>query len=112
MLLPTAGSILGMGRTLMHKTIVVEMSLSGMSTHEIARTIYHSPEAVDQCLKTFERRLVLRHFGLLKKLMVQVTGHSLSLIEEHLAIAYKHFPTTEALTQYLASRGVDLEATG
>ncbi|MGE5583962.1 MAG: DUF1670 domain-containing protein [Bacillota bacterium] len=29
MLLPTAGSILGMGRTLMHKTIVVKMSLSG-----------------------------------------------------------------------------------
>ena len=34
------------------------------------------------------------------------------LIEEHLAIADKHFPTTEALTQYLTSRGVDLEAAG
>ncbi|MBC7084556.1 MAG: DUF1670 domain-containing protein [Firmicutes bacterium] len=54
-LLPTAGMILHMGRTLTHKTIVVEMSLSGMSTQEIARRIYHSPEAVDQCLKTFDR---------------------------------------------------------
>ena len=111
-LLPTAGTILDMGRTLTHKTIVVEMSLSGMSTQEIARRIYHSPEAVDQYLKTFDRLLVLRHFGLPKKLMVQVTGHSLSLIEEHLAIADKHFPTTEALTQYLTSRGVDLEEAG
>ncbi|MBC7083915.1 MAG: DUF1670 domain-containing protein [Firmicutes bacterium] len=112
MLLPTAGTILDMGRTLTHKTIVVEMSLSGMSTQEIARRIYHSPEAVDQYLKTFDRLLVLRHFGLPKKLMAQVTGHSLSLIEEHLAIADKHFPTTEALTQYLTSRGVDLEEAG
>lgn len=93
-------------------TIVVEMSLSGMSTQEIARRIYHSSEAVDQYLKTFDRLLVLRHFGLPKKLIVQVTGHSLSLIEEHLAIADKHFPTAEALTQYLTSRGVDLEDAG
>ena len=111
-LLPTAGTIPDMGRTLTDETVVVEMSLSGMSTQEIARRIYHSPEAVDQYLKTFDRLLVLRHFGLPKKLMVQVTGHSLSLIEEHLAIADKHFPTTEALTQYLTSRGVDLEEAG
>lgn len=44
--------------------------------------------------------------------MVQITGHSLSLIEEHFAIADKHFVTAEALTQYLISRGVDLEAAG
>ena len=95
-----------------HKTIVVEVSLAGMSTQEIARRIYHSPEAVDQYLRAFDRLLVLRHFGLPKKLMVQVTGHSLSLIEEHLAIADKHFPTREALAQYLAGRGVALADTG
>lgn len=50
----------------------------------------------------------MRDFDLLKKLTVQVTGHSLSRLEEHLAIADKHFPTTEALTRYLASRRVDL----
>ncbi|MEW6226537.1 MAG: DUF1670 domain-containing protein [Bacillota bacterium] len=92
-----------------HKTAVVETSLAGMRTQEIARRIYRSPEAVDQYLRAFDRLLVLRHFGLPKKLMVQVTGHSLSLIEEHLALADKHFPTTEALTRYLTSRGVNLE---
>lgn len=33
-------------------------------------------------MKTFDRLEVLRHFRLPKKLMVQVTGYSLSLIEE------------------------------
>lgn len=111
-LLPTAGTILDMGRTLTHKTIVVEMALSGMSTQQIARRIYHSPEAVDQYLRAFDRVLVLRHYGLPPRLMAQVMGNSLSLIEEHLALADKHFPTREALVQYLASREVALADTG
>jgi len=44
--------------------------------------------------------------------MVQVTGHSLSLIEEHLTIADKHFPAAEALARYLSGRGVHLEEAG
>ncbi|HHY48012.1 MAG TPA: DUF1670 domain-containing protein, partial [Firmicutes bacterium] len=111
-LLPTAGTILDMGRTLPHKTIVVEMALSGMNTQQIARRIYHSPEAVDQYLRAFERVLVLRHFGLPPKLMAQVMGISLNLVEEHLALADKHFPTREALVQYLEGRGVSLENAG
>ena len=111
-LLPTAGTILDMGRTLTHKTIVVEMALSGMNTQQIARRIYHSPEAVDQYLRAFDRVLVLRHFGLPPKLMAQVMGNSLNLVEEHLALADKHFPTREALVQYLEGRGVSLENTG
>ncbi|MGE5593145.1 MAG: DUF1670 domain-containing protein [Betaproteobacteria bacterium] len=95
-----------------HKTIVVEMSLAGMSTQGIARRIYHLPDEVDQFLRAFDRFLVLRHLGLPKKLMVQVTSHSLSLVEEYLAIADKHFPTVEALTEYLTSRGVRLEEVG
>jgi len=63
-------------------------------------------------VKTFDSLLVLPHFEPPKKLMVQVTGHRLSLIEEHLAIADDHFPTAEALTQYLISRGVDLKEAG
>ncbi len=98
-----------MGRTLTHKTIVVEMALSGMSTQQIARRIFHTPEAVDQYLRLFDRVLVLRYFGLPPKLMRQVTGHTLALIEEHLALAERHFPTNNALVEYLANRGVELE---
>ena len=51
LILPTAGTILDMGRTLTHKKIVVEMALGGMTTKEIARRIYHTEEAVDAYLK-------------------------------------------------------------
>lgn len=98
-----------MGRTLTHKTIVVELALEGMSTKEIARRIFHTPEAVDQYLRLFERVLLLRYYGLPPKVMQQVTGHSPALLGEHLALAEKHFPDKEALVGYLTNRGIDLE---
>jgi hypothetical protein len=108
-LLPTAGTVLDMGRTLTHKTIVVEMSLEGLSTQQIARRIFHTPEAVDNYLRLFDRVLVLRYFKMPPKLMRQVTGHSLALINEHLALAEKHFPSEKDLVEYLTNRGVELE---
>ena len=75
---------------------MVEMLLWEMSTQETALRIYRSLEAVNQYLKTPDRLLVLRYLRLPKGLMVQVTGHSLGLIEEHLAIEDRHFPTAEA----------------
>ncbi|MEW5867496.1 MAG: DUF1670 domain-containing protein [Bacillota bacterium] len=111
-ILPTAGTILDMGRTLTHKKIVVEMSLSGLTTQEIARRIYHTTEAVDAYLKAFERVLLLRYYRVPMSAMVRITGHSQSLISEHIALAEKHFPTTESLAAYLTSRGVDLGSPG
>lgn len=108
-LLPTAGTVLDMGRTLTHKKIVVEMSLEGLSTQQIARKIFHTPEAVDQYLKLFDRVLVLYHYGLPINLIRQVTGHGLALIKEHLALVDKHFPTKQELVNYLSNRGVELE---
>ena len=112
MLLPTAGTVLDMGSTLTHKTIVVEMALQGLSTQQISRRIYHTPEAVDQYLRTFDRVLMLRYYRLPKSAICRVTGHSPHLIDEHLALADKHFGTEEALTGYLANRGVELEVVG
>ncbi|MEW5786025.1 MAG: DUF1670 domain-containing protein [Bacillota bacterium] len=108
-ILPTAGTVLDMGRTLTHKTIVVEMSLEGLSTQQISKRIFHTPEAVDNYLRLFDRVLVLRYFGMPPHLMRQVTGHSLALINEHLALAKKHFPAEKDLVDYLTNRGVDLE---
>ena len=108
-LLPTAGTVLDMGRTLTHKKIVVEMSLEGLSTQQIAQKIFHTPEAVDQYLRLFDRVLVLYHYGLPINLIRQVTGHSLALIKEHLALVDKHFPTKQELVDYLSNRGVELE---
>jgi hypothetical protein len=108
-ILPTAGTVLDMGRTLTHKTIVVEMALEGLSTQQIAKRIFHTPEAVDYYLRLFDRVLVLLFFRMPPQLMRQVTGHSLTLINEHLALAKKHFPTEKDLVDYLTNRGVDLE---
>ena len=108
-LLPTAGTVLDMGRTLTHKTIVVEMALEGMSTQQIARRIFYTPEAVDHYLKLFDRVLVLRYYGLPTNLIRQVTGHSIALITEHLALAEKHFPDEQSLVEHLSSRGVDFQ---
>ena len=108
-ILPTAGTVLDMGRTLTHKKLVVEMSLSGMTTQEIARRIYHTPEAVDAYLKTFDRMLILRYYGLPMGAMIRVLGNGQKLIEEHLALADKHFPSEKELNQYLSGRGVQLQ---
>lgn len=54
-LLPTAGTMLDMGRTITQKKIVVEMSLEGLSTQQIARKIFLTPEAVNQYLRLFDR---------------------------------------------------------
>ncbi|MDH7577318.1 MAG: DUF1670 domain-containing protein [Bacillota bacterium] len=81
-----------MGRTLTHKTIVVELALQGLTTQEIARRIYHTPEAVDNYLRIFDRVLLMCYYKLPLSAMVRVTGYSQRLLEEHLALAEKHFP--------------------
>ena len=108
-ILPTAGTVLDMGRTLTHKKIVVELSLSGLSTQEISRRIYHTPEAVDNYLRLFERVLLLKYYGVPMSALPRVTGYGRSLLEEHLALVEKHFPTEDSLKEYLGQRGIKLE---
>ncbi|MEW6048584.1 MAG: DUF1670 domain-containing protein, partial [Bacillota bacterium] len=95
--LPTAGTVLDMGRTLTHKALVVELALSGLSTAQISRRIYHTPEAVDAYLRVFDRAAMLRYFGVPEQAMPRITGHSPGLLKEHLELIDKHFPTREAL---------------
>ncbi|NPV30737.1 MAG: DUF1670 domain-containing protein [Firmicutes bacterium] len=108
-ILPTAGTVLDMGRTLTHKALVVEMALDGMTTHEIARRIYHTPEAVDNYLRLFDRVLLLCYYQVPIPAMPRITGHSKGLLEEHLALVEKHFPNQESMEAYLGNRGVKLE---
>ncbi len=105
-ILPTAGTVLDMGRTLTHKTIVVELSLSGLNTQEIARRIYHTPVAVDNYLRLFERVMLLKYYKFPIEVMPRVIGYGRSLLQEHLKLIEKHFPTEKALAEYLGQRGV------
>lgn len=111
-ILPTAGTVLDMGRTLTHKKIVVELHLEGLTTKQIARKIYHSEEAVDAYLKTFDRLLVLRYYEMPLVAIRKVLGHGLKLVEEHLKLADKHFPTREDLEAHLKTRGIVLKESG
>lgn len=108
-LLPTAETVLDMGRTLTHKALVVEMALEGMTTQEIARRIYHTPEAVDNYLRLFDRVLLLCYYHVPVSAMIRITGHSPALLEEHLALVKKHFPDEESLVNYIGNRGIKLE---
>ncbi|HAI20899.1 MAG TPA: hypothetical protein DCM14_03240, partial [Clostridiales bacterium UBA8153] len=63
-----------------------------------------------QYLRTFDRVLMLRYYRLPKNACCRVNGHSLHLIDEHLAQADMHFATKEASTGYLAKQGVEREA--
>ncbi len=108
-LLPTVGTVWDVGSKLTHKAIVVEMALQGLSTQQITGRLYRTLEAVDQCLRTFDRVLMLKYYRVPSKVMCRVTGHSSRVIEEHLALAQKHFATDEELTGCLANRGVELE---
>lgn len=44
--------------------------------------------------------------------MSRVLGHGRALIEEHLVLADKHFPTDERLQAYLKGRGIELDSLG
>jgi hypothetical protein len=111
-LLPTAGTVLDMGRTLTHKARVIDQFLQGLTAAAIAERIFHTEEAVDAYIKTFDRLLILKLFGMSEELMQRVTGHSLAMIKEHLALAEKHFPTKDSLMEYLGQRNISLGNTG
>lgn len=111
-LLPTAGTVLDMGRTLTHKSLVIEQFLQGLTAPVIADRIFHSEEAVDAYIKTFDRLLILKWFGMPENLMHRVTGHSPAMIKEHLALAEKHFPTKESMMEYLGQRNISLDNIG
>lgn len=111
-ILPTAGTILDLGRTLTHKKIVVEMALGGLTTKEIARKIYHTEEAVDAYLRTFDKLLMLKYHKLPATLMVRVLDCSRKLLEEYMALAEKHLPGDDAIKHYLTNRGIPLDEVG
>ncbi|WP_407937691.1 DUF1670 domain-containing protein [Neomoorella mulderi] len=71
-LLPTAGTVLDMGRMLTHKDLVIRLHMQGLSVLEIARQTYHSPRSADVYIKAFDSVLILHLYGLNPKLMATV----------------------------------------
>ncbi|CEP69168.1 Uncharacterized [Moorella glycerini] len=60
-------------------------------------------------LQLFYRVLLLRYYCVPTSAMMRITGHSQSLLEEHLALVEKHFPDEEPLVSYISNRGIKLK---
>ncbi len=107
-ILPTPGTILDSGTAMTHKNIIVDNSVSGLMTTEIARKTYHTPESVDAYLKVFQSVLVLYLYDMPVQLMARVTGRGQSLIEEYIKLVRKHFPDRDAIKLYLKEHGLKI----
>ena len=105
-IVPTPGTILDSGRSMTHKDIVVQLHLAGYTVREIARRTYHSPRAVDNYIGTFESVLILDLYHFPRLLMARILKKGISLIDEHLALARKHFRDEEDRKRLLAWKEV------
>ena len=105
-IVPTPGTVLDSGRTMTHKDIVIELYLQGYTVLEIARLTYHSPRAVDNYIGTFEAVLILDLYHVPKRLMARILRKGISLIEEYLCLARKHFRDEEDIKGLLAWKEV------
>jgi hypothetical protein len=103
---PTPGTILDSGRSMTHKDIVVQLHLAGYTVREIARMTYHSPRAVDNYIGTFESVLILDLYHVPRALMARILRKGIPLIDEHLALARKHFRDEQDRKRLLAWKEV------
>ncbi|MEE9532141.1 MAG: DUF1670 domain-containing protein [Syntrophobacteria bacterium] len=107
-ILPTPGSILDAGTMFTHKELIIDLSMEGYFTKEIAKKTCHDPKSVDSYLKTFNSVLVLWYYELPEELIATVTERGKSVIKQHLEIIKKYFPDRGAMKNYLNNRGYAL----
>lgn len=87
--LPLRGYLCDMGAFPTHKAAVVRLYLEGLTTPDIAARTYHSKQAVDRYIGSFERvRLLAAKFE--KEELPLLTGMSERLIAQYLALLEEH----------------------
>jgi hypothetical protein len=90
-LVPTRGTVHDLGPSVSHKTEVIRRWLRNESPAQIARTLYHSQEAVDRYIADFEKvRLLAQKFPPAN--LPALTGKSPSLVQEYIALLRKYEP--------------------
>lgn len=105
-ILPVPGSILDSGTMFTHKELVIDLSMQGYYTKEIAKKTYHDPRSVDAYLKVFNAVLILWYFDLPKELISMVSDKGLKVVQEHINIINKYFPDKNSIQSYLHNRGI------
>ena len=87
--LPLRGYLCDMGSYPTHKAAVVRLYLEGLTTPDIAARTYHSKEAVDRYIRSFERvRLLAPKFS--PEELPLLTGMSEGLVAQYLALLEEH----------------------
>ena len=108
-ILPVPGSIIDSGTMFTHKELVIDFSMQGYYTKEIAKKIYHDPRSVDAYLKVFNSILILWYFGLPKELISMVTERGQKVVQEHINIIKKYFPDNISIKNYLNKKGIAVQ---
>ncbi|MFW6270705.1 MAG: DUF1670 domain-containing protein [Bacillota bacterium] len=107
--LPTAGTILDVGRCITHKKEAVELALAGYNTKKVARKLFHTTEAIDRYLDQFEKVALLNLKYEVPDFTIAYTLNcSESLVKEYLDIVKEHehqLPDVETLEQRLKENG-------
>jgi len=93
--LPHAGVIFDLGRTVSHKDRVLMLYYQGLLTQEIARRTNHNPPQVDKYINDHQRIVTAHEAGHSFDEICLLTGLSPSLVQEHLDW-YQHFKNKEA----------------
>lgn len=104
-ILPTPGSILDAGTMFTHKELIIDLSMKGYFTKEIAKKTCHDPRSVDSYLKTFNSILVLWYYELPEELIATVTERGKKVVKQHTDIIKKYFPNRETMKNYLNKGG-------
>ena len=105
-IVPTPGTILDAGNKVTHKLLVVRLYLEGLSTTEIAKRTYHSEQAVDTYIGTFDQVTALYWYRVPRSIMRLVLRRSLRLIDEYLRLVDRYFKDPEAVRAYLDGKGI------
>jgi hypothetical protein len=90
--LPHSGTIFDMGRTLTHKQAAVLLKHQGLLDQEIARRINHHPSSVARYTNDDERVGRLWSEGKSVEMISFITGLSMSVVQEYIAIREKLYP--------------------
>jgi hypothetical protein len=105
-ILPTPGSILDVGTMFTHKELIIDLSMQGYYTKEIAKKTYHDPRSVDAYLRVFNSILVLWYYKLPPLLISMVTEKGIKVVKEHIDILIKYFPDRNSIKNYLNQLGI------
>jgi hypothetical protein len=83
---PTRGQLKGVGRGQTHKVKIIELWLDRQGYDQIARRLYHSPQAIKRYISTFLRIVLLHQQGTAVADIAFLTHTSASLVQDYLEV--------------------------